>query len=95
VNCDLENPSAHQIKVDIVIQSGALVSAGPASLTVGSGLSTSFQVILRGDLQMAEGQHQISITATVSQANGRTSVYAKKTTYKIFLTTTNITTAKR
>ena len=69
-NCVLENPSAHQIKVDIVIQSGALVHAGPASLTVASGLSTNFQVILRGDLQMQEGQHQVSITATVSQANG-------------------------
>ena len=82
VNCDLENPSAHQIKVDIVIQSGALASAGPASLTVGSGLSTSFQVILRGDLQMAEGQHQISITATVSQANG-VAYPGTPTTYKV------------
>ena len=82
VNCDLENPSAHQIKVDIVIQSGALVSAGPASLTVGSGLQTSFQVILRGDLQMAEGQHQISITATVSQANG-VAYPGTPTTYKV------------
>ena len=82
VNCDLENPSADQIKVDIVIQSGALVSAGPASLTVGSGLQTSFQVILRGDLQMAEGQHQISITATVSQANG-VAYPGTPTTYKV------------
>ena len=82
VNCDLENPSAHQIKVDIVIQSGALVSAGPASLTVGSGLQTSFQVILRGDLQMSEGQHQISITATVSQANG-VAYPGTPTTYKV------------
>jgi hypothetical protein len=56
--------------------------AGPASLTVGSGLSTSFQVILRGDLQMAEGQHQISITATVSQANG-VAYPGTPTTYKV------------
>ncbi|MBF71333.1 MAG: hypothetical protein CMA95_02370, partial [Euryarchaeota archaeon] len=56
--------------------------AGPASLTVGSGLQTSFQVILRGDLQMAEGQHQISITATVSQANG-VAYPGTPTTYKV------------
>lgn len=82
VNCDLSNPSAHQVKVEMVIQSGALVNAGPASLTVGAGLTTAFQVILRGDLQMAEGQHQVSITATVSQANG-VAYPGTPTTYKV------------
>ena len=82
VNCDLSNPSAHQVKVEMVIQSGALVNAGPASLTVGSGQTTAFQVILRGDLQMAEGQHQVSITATVSQANG-VQYPGTPTTYKV------------
>jgi hypothetical protein len=67
----------------MIIQSGALVNAGPASLTVASGLSTSFQVILRGDLQMAEGQHQVSITATVTQANGVQYPNATPTTYKV------------
>jgi len=83
VNCDLANPSAHQVKVEMVIQSGALVNAGPASLTVGTGMTTAFQVILRGDLQMSEGQHQVSITATVTQANGVNYPAGTPTTYKV------------
>ena len=51
VNCNLENPSVHQVKVEIRIQAGNLAYSGPASVTVGNGLSASFQVTLRADLR--------------------------------------------
>jgi len=82
INCKLDNPTIYSEKVNIQIQSGALISAGPASLTVGAGGVVNFQVILRGELRMAEGQHQISITAEVVQANGVT-VVGTPTTYKV------------
>ena len=82
VYCVLQNPTIHSEKVNIQIQSGSLISAGPASMTVGSGADVSFQVILRADLRMPEGQHQISITAEVVQANGIT-VVGTPTTYKV------------
>jgi len=45
VYCVLQNPTIHSEKVNIQIQSGSLISAGPASMTVGSGADVSFQVI--------------------------------------------------
>ena len=70
VYCVLQNPTIHSEKVNIQIQSGSLISAGPASMTVGSGADVSFQVILRADLRMPEGQQVVTITATVTQWNG-------------------------
>ena len=83
VYCTLQNPTVHSEKVDLQIQSGALISAGPASMSVGSGADVSFQVILRADLRMPEGQHQISITAQVVQADGITWPNGAPTTYKV------------
>ncbi len=82
VYCVLQNPTIHSEKVNIQIQSGSLISAGPVSMTVGSGADVAFQVILRADLRMPEGQHQISVTAEVVQANGIT-VVGTPTTYKV------------
>ena len=70
VNCNLENPSVHQVKVEIRIQAGNLAYSGPASVTVGNGNSASFQVTLRADLRAAEGSQTVAITAEVTQANG-------------------------
>jgi hypothetical protein len=52
-------------------------------MSVGSGADVSFQVILRADLRMPEGQHQISITAQVVQADGITWPNGAPTTYKV------------
>ena len=64
------NPSVHQVKVEIRIQAGNLAYSGPASVTVGNGLSASFQVTLRADLRAPEGSQTVAITAEVTQANG-------------------------
>jgi hypothetical protein len=58
------------VKVEIRIQAGNLAYSGPASVTVGNGLSASFQVTLRADLRAPEGSQTVAITAEVTQANG-------------------------
>ncbi|DAC35547.1 MAG TPA: hypothetical protein HA303_02330 [Candidatus Thalassarchaeaceae archaeon] len=70
INCRVENPTVHQEKVRITIQAGVLAVSGPASLTVGSGSEVSFQVSVRAELRAPEGQHQVSISAEVTMANG-------------------------
>jgi len=70
INCRVENPTIHQEKVRITIQAGVLAVSGPASLTVGSGSEVSFQVSVRAELRAPEGQHQVSISAEVTMANG-------------------------
>ncbi len=70
INCRVENPTVHQEKVRITIQAGVLAVSGPASLTVGSGSEVAFQVSIRAELRAPEGQHQVSISAEVTMANG-------------------------
>ncbi|HJM29585.1 MAG TPA: choice-of-anchor T family protein [Candidatus Thalassarchaeaceae archaeon] len=70
INCRVENPTIHQEKVRITIQAGVLAVSGPASLTIGSGSEVSFQVSVRAELRAPEGQHQVSISAEVTMANG-------------------------
>ncbi len=70
INCRVENPTVHQEKVRITIQAGVLAVSGPASLTVGSGSEVAFQVSVRAELRAPEGQHQVSISAEVTMANG-------------------------
>ena len=70
INCRVENPTVHQEKVRITIQAGVLAVSGPASLTIGSGSEVSFQVSVRAELRAPEGQHQVSISAEVTMANG-------------------------
>jgi hypothetical protein len=82
IDCSLENPTIHQEKVNVQIQSGALAAAGPASMTVGAQSEVSFQVVARAELRMPEGSQIISITAEVVQADGITWV-GTPTTYKV------------
>jgi hypothetical protein len=82
IDCSLENPTIHQEKVNVQIQSGALAAAGPASMTVGAQSDVSFQVVARAELRMPEGSQIISITAEVVQADGITWV-GTPTTYKV------------
>ena len=56
IDCTLENPTIHQEKVNVQIQSGALAAAGPASMTVGAQSDVSFQVVARAELRMPEGR---------------------------------------
>ena len=82
IDCSLENPTIHQEKVNVQIQSGALAAAGPASMTVGAQSDVSFPVVARAELRMPEGSQIISITAEVVQADGITWV-GTPTTYKV------------
>jgi len=82
IDCTLENPTIHQEKVNVQIQSGSLAAAGPASMTVGAQSDVSFQVVARAELRMPEGSQIISITAEVVQADGITWV-GTPTTYKV------------
>jgi len=82
INCRVENPTVHQEKVRITIQAGVLAVSGPASLTVGSGSEVAFQVSIRAELRAPEGQHQVSISAEVTMANG-VPVTSDPTSYNI------------
>jgi len=70
INCRLENPTIHQEKVRITIQAGVLAVSGPASMSVGGGSEVPFQVMIRAELRAPEGQHQVTISAEVTMANG-------------------------
>ena len=82
IDCTLGNPSVHQEKVNVQIQSGSRAADGPASMTVGAQSDVSFQVVARAELRMPEGSQIISITAEVVQADGITWV-GTPTTYKV------------
>ncbi len=84
INCRVENPTVHQEKVRITIQAGILAVSGPASLTVGSGAEVAFQVSVRAELRAPEGQHQVSISAEVTMANG-IPVTSDPTSYNIMV----------
>ena len=70
INCRIENPTVHQEKVRIQIQAGVLAYSGPATMSIGGGSEVSFQVLVRAELRAPEGQHQVSISAEVTMANG-------------------------
>tara|TARA_B100000029_G_C17495929_1_gene930860 strand:- start:304 stop:1239 length:936 start_codon:yes stop_codon:yes gene_type:complete len=70
INCRIENPTVHQEKVRIQIQAGVLAFSGPATLSIGGGSEVSFQVMVRAELRAPEGQHQVTISAEVTMANG-------------------------
>ena len=69
IYCTLTNPTTFSEKVELTYQSGVVAVAGPGSATVPPG-DTSFQVAVRADLRMPEGQQVVTITATVTQWNG-------------------------
>ena len=68
--CTLTNPTAYSEVVNIQVTAGGLAIAAPGSATVGPGDEQTFEVTLRGDQRMAEGQRTVSITARVDSANG-------------------------
>ena len=70
INCRIENPTVHQEKVRIQIQAGVLAFSGPATLSIGGGSEVSFQVMVRAELRAPEGQHQVTVSAEVTMANG-------------------------
>jgi hypothetical protein len=57
-------------KVNIQITAAGLTYAAPGSITVAAGDTTTFEVVVRGEDQMAEGSRQVTISARVDQANG-------------------------
>lgn len=70
VYCVLENPTVHQEKVDVTIESGNFAAAGPASVTIGSGSEVDIQIVFRGDENHAPGSYLANISAQVVEANG-------------------------
>ncbi|MDG1536285.1 MAG: hypothetical protein P8Q45_03580 [Candidatus Thalassarchaeaceae archaeon] len=68
--CTVSNPSVHYEEINIIYQAGPLVISGIGSVSLGPGLEEEFQVHVRADAEMAEGQHQIRITAYVDTVNG-------------------------
>ena len=70
INCRIENPTVHQEKVRIQIQAGVLAFSGPATLSIGGGSEVSLKVMVRAELRAPEGQHQVTVSAEVTMANG-------------------------
>jgi len=68
--CTLTNPTAYSEVVNIQVTAGGLAVAAPGSVTVGPGDEQTFEVTVRGDQRMAEGQRTVTISARVDTANG-------------------------
>ena len=68
--CTATNPTNYAEDVQITVQSDGLGYAAPGSLTVPPLGTIDFDVTVRGDLRAPEGSHQLSVTATVTAANG-------------------------
>ena len=68
--CTATNPTVYVEKVNIQVTSAGLAYSAPGSITVGSNADTIFEIVVRGDDQMAEGNRQVSVSARVDQANG-------------------------
>ena len=68
--CTVSNPSVHYEEINIIYQAGPLVISGIGSVSLGPGLEEEFQVHVRADAEMAEGQIQVRITAYVDTVNG-------------------------
>lgn len=68
--CEAQNPTLYVEKVNIQITAAGLTYAAPGSITVAAGDTTTFEVVVRGEDQMAEGSRQVTISARVDQANG-------------------------
>ena len=68
--CTVSNPSVHYEEINIIYQAGPLVISGIGSVSLGPGLEEEFQVHVRADAEMAEGQIQVQINAYVDTVNG-------------------------
>ena len=69
--CTLSNPTSWSEEVEITIESGILISAGPGTVTIGAGADLDFQVSLRGEEGMAVQTISVVTTAVVVSANGQ------------------------
>jgi len=70
IYCSLQNSNPYSVGVDLTYQQGVLAVSGPGSATVGAASEVDFQVVVRADLRHPEGQQVVTITATVTTANG-------------------------
>ncbi|MBK30032.1 MAG: hypothetical protein CMB49_04895, partial [Euryarchaeota archaeon] len=68
--CTVKNPTVHQEKISIEIQSGIIESSGPSSITLDPNSEEEFQISLRAQSRMPEGSHSLKVTATVQEVNG-------------------------
>ena len=68
--CTVSNPSVHYEEININYQAGPLVISGIGSVSLGPGSEEEFQVHVRADAEMDEGQIQVQITAYVDTVNG-------------------------
>lgn len=70
VSCELTNPTSGAETVELSYQAGELNVAGPGSVTVGGGQSTTFQIVVAASDGMAEGSYEINVSAVVTEWNG-------------------------
>ena len=70
INCELTNPTAFPEKVDLTYQGGQLDIAGPESVTVGGGQTSSFQVALASPTGQSAGTYEVNVSAVVTEWNG-------------------------
>ena len=70
INCELTNPTAFPEKVDLTYQGGQLDIAGPESVTVGGGQTSSFQIALASPTGQSAGTYEVNVSAVVTEWNG-------------------------
>jgi len=68
--CILSNPTAWSEEVEITIESGVLLAAGPGTVTVGPGADVEFQVSLRAESEMMTKTILVETKAVVVSWNG-------------------------
>lgn len=70
ISCELTNPTSGTETVELTYQSGELNVAGPESVTVAGGQSTTFQIAVSASEGTAEGAYEINVSAVVTEWNG-------------------------
>ena len=68
--CTLTNNSVHLLEVDILVESGILLTTAPGSVTVQGGTSVDFEVSIKAETGQPEGAHSVKIVAVVNTVNG-------------------------
>ena len=70
INCELTNPTTFAEKVELTYQGGALDTAGPGSVTVGGGQTSSFQIVIASSSGQSAGTYEVNVSAVVTEWNG-------------------------
>ncbi|MBT6972959.1 MAG: hypothetical protein HOA04_07635 [Euryarchaeota archaeon] len=84
--CIVSNPtSQYREKISIDIQSGAIQSTGPSSITLDPNSEEEFQITLRAEPQMSQGSHVLRVNATVEEVNGADSPNDAETSYSLII----------